>query len=104
MHKDIVLTVEEKIVEEPSISVTQEVIKPETKEQKPALKNYPEITHKATLETTEPVNNSWKKPKHVKRPRTKTQEKKRPDPSEKPDINPKNDVRLGDYEDWTEYT
>ena len=102
------LDAEENIDEEPPIA-NGEVINPG--KSKPTLKKTPEAVEKPAPETIEMVN-GWRRPKNFKRPvahkkptpRGKTQDKKKQDSNEKPVAKPKDEVRLGECEDWTEYT
>ncbi|KAJ8723977.1 hypothetical protein PYW07_007957 [Mythimna separata] len=121
MYRDIVLAAswtsdaktnnKEKAVEEPvSIQAGKENIKAEVN--KPKDKS-PEAVEKSELEGTEKTNNSWRKPKNLKRPAThkkptanaKSQEKKNPNTDEKRDeAKPiESDVRLGQFDDWADY-
>lgn len=103
---------EKKTDEEPaSTQNADENIKPE--KNKLTLIKSPEVAEKAELETTEKINNGWRRPKNFKRPvahkrptaAAKLQEKKNTDTNEKQgEAKPKEaGVHLGQCDDWTDY-
>lgn len=85
--------------------------KPETNKSK--LDKSPEAIEKSELEANEKTNNTWRKPKNFKRPVShkkatagaKPLEQKQPNTNKNPEeTKPKpSTVRLGQFDNWTEY-